>query len=251
MKKTLSRSIIHPEIQWHQFDQNLNEIILSHQDIIEAIDFWKIILGEHGFGKNKKLGPVLSLCDIKYLSLLFATLELGGVLCVMDKPNTPDRVQEIRSRVFSPIDIIVTSPTPTDIENAVADAFGEKQIYSDLWHEYVATNFSFKDLTGTITQFGSLPSGWSFASSSTLGLFTMIPPSSLRGYLTNFTSYVRDTTGVFLYSSFTAASTSFTTNVLYDNSSTYTFQGMTPALTSQNSPILYITFQASQYNIFF
>lgn len=145
MKKTLSRSIIHPEIQWHQFDQNLNKITLSHQDVMEAIDFWKIILGEQGLVKSNKLGPVLSLCDIKYLSLLFATLELGGSLCVMDKPTDPGQVHKIRSRVLAPIDIVVTSSDPTDTEIAVCNAYGKKQIYSDSWHNYTATNFSFKD----------------------------------------------------------------------------------------------------------
>jgi hypothetical protein len=146
MKKTLTRSILHPKIQWYQFDEQLNKIVLSRQDITEAIDFWKLILGETGFKPNDKLGAMLSLCDIKYFSLLFATLELGGSLCVMDKPSCPHWVSEIRSRIFAPIDIIVTSNTPTDVETAVVNAFAVKQIYSDVWHNYVAKEFSFKDV---------------------------------------------------------------------------------------------------------
>lgn len=147
MNKVLSRHLIHPEIQWYQID-NSNKLVLGRQEINEAIDFWKIILGESNFSTGKLLGPMLSLCDVNYLSLLFATLELGGALCVMDKPRTLDQIDSIRARVFAPIDIIVTGEDKDKykIELAVAQTFSKKQLCSNLWFDYVAKEFSYKDI---------------------------------------------------------------------------------------------------------
>lgn len=124
-----------------------------------------------------------------------------------------------------------------------------KIIYSgaSLPATFSGSNVFFKDPSGTSLDFNT----WSFARTDDAS-FTIQPPVGLRGKLNGFNTYAEIATSSYLYSSFTAAGTVGYANVTYDGSSTYTFSGLDNASTSIISGgKLYITFNASTYNIFY
>jgi acyl-coenzyme A synthetase/AMP-(fatty) acid ligase len=124
----------------------MNHLVLSHKDISDGIDFWKVILGEHGFQPGSKLGPLLSLCDVNYLALLFAGLELGGSVCVVDKAHTVETASNVRARVLAPIDIVIVDPNTDALIQATGDFLSDKILLSSMWHNYVAKDFSFSNI---------------------------------------------------------------------------------------------------------
>jgi hypothetical protein len=104
-----------------------------------------------------------------------------------------------------------------------------------------------KDPSGTSLDYTT----WSFNRTSNAS-FTIQPPVGLRGKLDGFNTFAQTAASSYLFSSFTAAATSGYANVKYDGSSTYTFSGLDPSSTSiMSGGILYITFNASTYNIFY
>ena len=145
MNKLICSKNISKNIQWIQYsDLEDEKIVLGYDDLMSGIEHWKNILVEQAdFGPNKSLLPSMTLCDIKYVTLLYAALDLGGQLVVGDKPSSPDRAETVRCRVLAPFDAFVfdVDPRTADVKaKAVGDLYAIKQLPSSIWHTYTSAN---------------------------------------------------------------------------------------------------------------
>jgi hypothetical protein len=81
MKNIIDQDWFHPDIQWHQFDQEGNEVIMNRADILAGIDHWCNILREVAdFGPGSTCVNMQQIPDIRYLTLMFAVWRMGGTI---------------------------------------------------------------------------------------------------------------------------------------------------------------------------
>ena len=144
---TITRHWLNPDIQWYQFDSNGQRVAFGFEEIAQGIDHWKNILVEHAeFVAGQRLGVGANLCDIRYLCLVFAGLELGARLVVIDKPVSPDRVNEVRCRIHAPFHVMAYNTDNVDSGlQAILDTYAVKLIDFDLWF---GNNFASADHLG-------------------------------------------------------------------------------------------------------
>lgn len=144
-QKVITRDWLHPNLKWYGFDANDNSVPVCRADLDAGIDHWKNIIREiTPFPVGAKMGPCLSQCDNRYLTLLFATLELGGQIAVLDRPSTPDGVPQCRFRVNAPLDLFVINQDNWwyDVFTAMGQAYGKTVIDLSIWFDYVAKDTS-------------------------------------------------------------------------------------------------------------
>lgn len=137
MNNIVTRDFIHPEINWYQFDSFGKKIIIGYEEIVAAIDHWKNILVEKtGFRRGHKLAVGANLCDLRYMSLIFAGVELGGKLVIIDKPLSPEQVSEVRCRIHAPFDLMVYNDDDVSPElQAVIDTYATQTLPFDIWFD--------------------------------------------------------------------------------------------------------------------
>lgn len=140
MKEVINRNWLNPDIQWYQYNADKTErLTFTYNDIAEAIDHWKNIIVENSDWKpGARLAAGAHLCDLRYLSLLFATLEVGGELIVLDKPATLEQIQQVRCRVLAPFDLFVLDDNQDPRTKLTAEVFAKKTIAMKLWYDYAS-----------------------------------------------------------------------------------------------------------------
>jgi hypothetical protein len=149
MKEIIDRNWIRSDVQWYQYNTERTErLTFTHKDIAEATDHWKNIIVENSEWKpGARLAAGIHTCDIRYLSLLIATIELGGELIVTDKPATLEQIDQIRCRVLAPFDLFVLddhNPDPKVL--LTAEVYAKKAIYMQLWHDYVSPTCQYSNV---------------------------------------------------------------------------------------------------------
>ena len=137
MSNIVTRKFINPDIAWHQFDDTGKKIVIDYKEISSAIDHWKNILVEKAnFRRGHKLAIGANLCDLRYMSLIFAGVELGAKLVIIDKPLTPEKISDVRCRIHAPFDLMVVNDNDVSPElQAVVDTYATKTLTFDLWYD--------------------------------------------------------------------------------------------------------------------
>ena len=148
MKEVIDRNWINPDIQWYQYNHNKTErLTFTHKDIVEAIDHWKNVIVENCDWKpGARLATGAHLCDLRYLSLLFATLELGGELIVLDKPVSAEQIDQVRCRVLAPFDLFVLDDNQDPITRLTAETYAKKSIPMNLWYTHSSPDCKYSNV---------------------------------------------------------------------------------------------------------
>jgi len=135
---TITRHNIHPQITFYQNKQDRTGFYqFDHDALISAVRQWKNILVEvAGIQAGHTVGVGSSLCDIRYLSLLYATTELGATLLVLDKPSSLDDPETCRCRVLAPFDLYLAWDESDPITKAMGSWFARQQLPFSLWHTH-------------------------------------------------------------------------------------------------------------------
>ena len=148
MKEVIDRNWINPNIQWYQYNHEKTERqTFTYKDIVESIDHWKNVIVENSDWKpGARLASGAHLCDLRYLSLLFATLELGGELIVLDKPARIEQIDQVRCRVLAPFDLFVLDDNQDPISRKTAEIYAKKSIPMNLWYTHNSPDCKYSDV---------------------------------------------------------------------------------------------------------
>lgn len=100
MKNIIDQDWFHPDIQWHQFDHEGNEIIMNRDDVLAGIDHWCNILKEVAdFGPGSTCVSMQEITDIRYLTLMWAVWRMGG--CMISTNVDPAVVPRVDCVVYN------------------------------------------------------------------------------------------------------------------------------------------------------
>lgn len=148
MTNIISRYNIHPDLTFYQNRQDSDGFhMFGHADMTAAIRQWKNILTQTaGIRPGHKIGIGSSLCDLRYLSLLYATTELGAILLVLDKPSTLTESSSCRCRVLAPFDLYLAWDESDPITKAMGQWFARQQLPFSMWDVYATSDHSAEDL---------------------------------------------------------------------------------------------------------
>jgi hypothetical protein len=148
MKEIIDRNWLNPNIQWYQFNDNQSErLTLTPKDLSDAIDHWKNIVVENCEWRiGARVAAGVNVCDIRYLTLLFAVLELGGELIVLDKPPSLEQMDQLKCRVLAPFDLFVISEHPDPRTVETARLYAKNTFEMKDWFDYVSPTCEYSQL---------------------------------------------------------------------------------------------------------
>ena len=136
----ISRASIYQDIKLYFFNSNSNEFqVHTYHDMVESIRHWKNFLVEQGhIGIGDKVALTLSLVDLRYVSLLYAITELGGITPILDTAP-PGGTHKSRCRVLAPFKISFYHKDSSQSVTDVGLLYSKKQIDVDCWFDYTST----------------------------------------------------------------------------------------------------------------
>ena len=136
---TITRKNIHPNLKWTQINEQGIKHVTNCQDIVDSADQWKNILVEVAkLKKGDSVGIGAMVCDVRYLGLLYATLELGCRLLVLDKPHYKETIQYVRSRCLAPFDVYILNDDAPEIVKLVGETYANQQMYMSTWFNHAS-----------------------------------------------------------------------------------------------------------------
>lgn len=161
----ISSEQLHPELKIYQRDGDSNNFIMyNRSDVVESVHHWKNILGEKAnIQLGDKVGAGIPILDIKYISLLYAISELGGINLILDKVEVGS-TQLPRCRVLAPFDLYVQGENADQATINLGDQYSRQKLYSNIWLDYVSNQphiFSNQIIPGIDDLFMMTPSSGS------------------------------------------------------------------------------------------
>ena len=142
MKNIIDQDWFHPNIQWHQFDQGGNEIIMNRADIMAGIDHWCNILKEVAdFGPGSTCVSLQEITDIRYLTLMWAVWRMGG--CMISTNVDPSVVPRVDCAVYNQEYLKIDESDPIvcyknqDLFDSITSR-SRHVIEANTWFDYVA-----------------------------------------------------------------------------------------------------------------
>lgn len=135
----ISSNNLHPELKIYQRDgDSSNFIMYNRHDVVESVRHWKNILGDKSnIRPGDKIGAGIELLDVKYVSLLYAVSELGGINLVLDKVEVGSNHLP-RCRVLAPFDLYVQDDNVGQATRNIGEQYSRQTLYSSIWFDYVS-----------------------------------------------------------------------------------------------------------------
>lgn len=137
--KVIGTHTLHPELRIYQRQKDSDDFdMYERKDVVEAVCHWKNILGEQcNIVQGSKVGIGIELLDLKYVSLLYAVSELGGINLVLDKVSANSEIRP-RCRVLAPFDLYVLGNTADQSIRNVGDWYSNNQLLIETWFDYTS-----------------------------------------------------------------------------------------------------------------
>ncbi len=145
-KKCFNRWFVHPEIELNFLDSSASNFKKSYiNDFIASVQHWKNILAEkYQIGLGSKVGFGFSYLDLRYISLIFAVSELGGIVLILDKVSINSKVHP-RCQAMAPWDLFIHCSDSPDILNL--GRYAKVSNNADDWFDYQSSaNHRFSDI---------------------------------------------------------------------------------------------------------